>query len=182
MSEDDLRSIFRESPAKQRRKGGIRLGFQRSEAAAPESPAPEAKPTPESRIPVKKPTSRAAKRRRRAERLRETIFSPQRILIAIFSIPVIAAGVAVSMYIRTSPHEPQNALLHLVAMSGCEGAALVGLAPATKGRLGYHEANDADGNGVACEPADEVAAASTPRFGNPESEERIVGGARFLKP
>ena len=75
-------------------------------------------------------TGRRARRARRAEALRKDALSPIRILKRLLLVPVIAAGIALSAYIRTSDHDPENALRHLVAMVGCGPAAAMGLAPA----------------------------------------------------
>jgi hypothetical protein len=138
-----------------------------------------------------------SKRERRAARTRARALSPVRIILSLMSVPVVATGLTVSIYIRTSPYEPPDALRHLIAMSGCDAAAKVGVAPALRGQLGYHPRNDDDGDGVACgsiwsdarpevagdfETVPELAqlpdgtvAAATPAV-------RSVGGAKFLRP
>ncbi|MBV0911015.1 excalibur calcium-binding domain-containing protein [Anianabacter salinae] len=179
MSEDSLKAVFREPAAASRR--------DRKRAAQAEKTKAKAEPKPQfaparSVLPPLNKAAPMSRRARRAQRIRDKLFSPTRIITAILSIPVIAVAVTISLYIRTSPHAPENALMHLVAMSGCEGAALVGLAPATKGRLGYHDRNDPDGNGVACETADQIAAAEQERLPGEETALRVVGGAKFVKP
>jgi len=129
-----------------------------------------------------------SRRERRAARTRAQALSPGRIVMALLSLPLVAGGVAVSLYIRTSPYEPPLALAHLVARAGCDAAATVGLAPAYRGGPGYHARNDADGDGVACEiagfaaePVQDVAY-SAPPVDTPDTPKRMVGGAKFVKP
>jgi hypothetical protein len=43
-------------------------------------------------------------------------------------------------------------LKHLVAARNCDAARSVGLAPARRGEPGYWAKNDADNDGIACEP------------------------------
>lgn len=184
MSEESLKSVFREAAPRQKRGWKIarRTPKNPESSGAVSHQAPTTRPSPE------RVARRPSKARDRSERKRVRIFSPVRVIFLLASMPVIAASVALSLYVRTSPYSPQNAMLHLVAMSGCNGAKAVGLAPATKGRVGYHERNDPDGNGVACEPEDAVAEAALAGpmiLSNGEqrdSDARIVGGARFIKP
>ena len=96
------------------------------------------------------------------------------VILKLAAIPAIALGTGLSVYIRTSPYPPTEALLHLVARGGCPAAAAVGLAPARKGALGYHARNDADGDGVACEWS------PGPGEAMPGSGQR-VGGAKFIR-
>ncbi|MBL4768774.1 MAG: excalibur calcium-binding domain-containing protein [Rhodobacteraceae bacterium] len=132
------------------------------------------------------PTSR---RQIRAAQLRARTLSPWRIGLKLLSIPVIAVSVAVSIYIRTSPYEPDRALAHLIARANCDTARMVGLAPAYRGGLGYHARNDANGNGVTCEQGNLLAAAPvvermklTKAEPAPNTTVRMVGGAKFVKP
>ncbi|MDF0603802.1 excalibur calcium-binding domain-containing protein [Psychromarinibacter sp. C21-152] len=124
---------------------------------------------------------RRAARLARAEETRRRALSPVRILLQIAAIPLVAAAVAVPLYLRTSDYPPMDAIRHLAALAGCEQAAAVGLAPAREGGLGYHRRNDPDGDGVACGTAH--AAASAPaRPADPEAPSRMTGGAKFLRP
>ncbi len=128
-----------------------------------------------------------SKRQLRAARTRARALSPVRILRLLLAVPVVAAGLTVSIYIRTSPYEPPDALRHLIALSGCSAAVKVGVAPAYAGELGYHLRNDPDGDGVAC--GSEVAGVATFQFEpaqkpvvNGSQPVRAVGGAKFLRP
>jgi len=131
--------------------------------------------------------SESSRRERRAARIREQALSPMRIVMTLASLPLVAGGVALSLYVRTSPYEPSLAVAHLVARVGCDAAASVGLAPAYHGGPGYHARNDADDDGVACEVAgfggepaqDVVYTAPAPA---PKAPARMVGGAKFVKP
>jgi len=145
-----------------------------------------------------------SKRQRRALITRAHALSPGRILIKVLLVPVVTLAVTVSIYVRTSPYEQQDALRHLAAMTGCDTAASMGLAPAFAGELGYHARNDKNGDGVACGERLALAAPwpaqlpplSLPSSGggfapdlatglSPELQEpnlRGVTGAKFVKP
>lgn len=97
------------------------------------------------------PPPRPSRRQRRAERNLAELLSPAGILLRLMSIPVVTLAVTLSVYLRTSPYEPPEAMLHLVALAGCDAARSVGLAPAARNTPGYHPRNDPDGDGVACE-------------------------------
>ena len=56
-----------------------------------------------------------------------------------------------SIFIRTSPFEREDALRHLVAMTGCSAATKVGVAGAARGEPGYHERHDVNRDGIACD-------------------------------
>ena len=129
------------------------------------------------KIALRGPPSAAKPSRweRRAARARGPVFSLRRVLLSLLAIPVIATSVAISIYIRTSPYEPPDALRHLIAKSGCEAAFRVGLAPARVGEMGYHARNDLDGDGVACGSGLVAEAAA-------EVPVRGVSGAKFLRP
>lgn len=116
-----------------------------------------------------------SKRERRAEATLRWGYSPVRFLMLILSIPVMTLAITVSAAVRMSPYPPEDAIRHLAALAGCETAAAVGLAPATRGGIGYHQRNDPDGDGVAC-PLEVVAAAQG------EAPERRSFGAKFLRP
>ena len=127
--------------------------------------------------------AKPSRRERRAARVRARgpVFSLRKVVLSLMTIPVIAASLTISIYIRTSPYEPAEALRHLIAKTGCEAAFRVGLAPARRGEMGYHERNDLDGDGVACGSG--VVADAGPS-GGPAGEPsvRSVGGAKFLRP
>lgn len=131
-----------------------------------------------------KPVSVAATRRqRRADKERAKALSARRMLWSLLGLPFVASAIALSVYIRTSPYEPEKAILHLAARVSCDAARMVGLAPSYRGELGYHARNDADGDGVACEV---VFANSQPIGPVPvrrsAPRDRMVGGAKFVKP
>jgi Excalibur calcium-binding domain len=132
-----------------------------------------------------------SKREIRAARTRAHAFSPMRIGMSLLSFPVVTVSVALSLYIRTSAYEPTAALAHLVARVSCDAARSVGLAPAYRGEIGYHVRNDPDGDGVACErslPAqvqqvlDTMLDTPAPSPDQPAAPDRMVGGAKFIKP
>ena len=102
----------------------------------------------------------------------------------VIAVPAVAAVVAMSVYIRTSPYEPTEALMHLIARSSCSAARSVGLAPSFRGELGYHARNDADGDGVACEwPGINVPGAANAAEAVPAAAPgRMAGGAKFVRP
>lgn len=134
-----------------------------------------------------------SRRQMRAARTRAEALAPGRILMSLLTLPVLALGVALSIYMKTSEYDPPDALAHLVALAGCDAAQSIGLAPSYRGGLGYHAKNDSDGNGVACEvtagfdagpvqtgPVQDVAFSEpVVKRGN---SARIVGGAKFLTP
>lgn len=133
-----------------------------------------------------KPVSR---RELRAARSRAWALSPVRILMLVLSFPLLASAVATSIYIRTSPYDPGTALSHLIARGGCDAARFVGLAPAYYGEIGYHARNDVDGNGVTCEDDSQFTAAPVVQEITlntvetaPETQPRMLGGAKFVKP
>ncbi|MEX0365735.1 MAG: excalibur calcium-binding domain-containing protein [Ruegeria sp.] len=137
---------------------------------------------------VKVQNRRVSRRQRRAEALRARALSPARIILSVLvGFPLMTASVALGVYLRTSPYEPAEAMLHLIARAGCDAAESVGMAPAYRGWPGYHARNDADGDGVACEPqrqAEQVAV--QPRNASPaqapEPRQRTLGGAKFVRP
>ncbi len=127
--------------------------------------------------------ARPSRRERRAARVRARgpALSLRKVLLSLLAIPVITASLTISIYIRTSPYEPADALRHLIAKTGCEAAFRVGLAPARRGEMGYHARNDLDGDGVACGSG--VVADARPAGGPAGAPSvRSVGGAKFLRP
>ncbi len=145
-----------------------------------------------------------SRREIRAARTRAQALSPMRILLSVLSLPFVATGVAMSLYVNTSPFDPPQALAHLVARVSCDAAATVNLAPAYRGGLGYHARNDHDGDGVACEsvlafgaPAPVQGVAVTTKTATKTATEtatapatlsdrnnsvRRAGGAKFVRP
>ena len=132
------------------------------------------------------PTPRSRQRHRRAEALRRKALSPVRILTMILALPITIACISFGVYMRTSPYEPDEALLHIVALAGCDAARAVGVAPSYRGMVGYHTRNDPDGDGVACDEPRPVAAgtpaASAAKAPVRQVKERTVGGAKFVRP
>ena len=55
-------------------------------------------------------------------------------------------------YLVASPWPVVLTLRHLISFPNCNAAEAVGLAPARRGRPGYWSHNDADNDGIACEP------------------------------
>lgn len=123
---------------------------------------------------------RVSRRHRRAARTRAQALSPVRIAMRVLALPGLTLVVALSVYIRTSPYDPEQAILHLIARTGCENARSVGLAPALRGDPGYHARNDADADGVACEVRHVAATQSAPS--DSSAQTRFVGGAKFVRP
>ena len=131
---------------------------------------------------------RPTRRERRADRTRAEALPPVRILLRLLMLPALAGGVALSVYLRTSPYEAPQAMMHLIARTGCDAAGYIGLAPSYRGELGYHARNDVDGDGVACEAA--VSFGSAPLQGQgltapaPTNSPapRMTGGAKFVRP
>ena len=55
-------------------------------------------------------------------------------------------------YLVTSPWPVFLTVKHLISFPNCNAAEAVGLAPARRGQPGYWSHNDADNDGIACEP------------------------------
>lgn len=130
-----------------------------------------------------------SRRQLRAARTRARALSPIRIVMLLLSFPLLASAIATSLYIRVSPYDPPTALAHLIARFGCDAAIYVDLAPAYVGEIGYHARNDADGNGVACEHANQFTAAApveaatlTTTEPAGDAQVRMINGAKFVKP
>lgn len=133
---------------------------------------------------------RVLRRQRRADATRRRALSPWRILFMVLTLPVTVAGIALGIYLRTSEYDRTGAMMHLWALAGCEAARSVGLGPMRKGQLGYHERNDPDGNGIACEtgatdrfnaPAPVQSVAPRPDRSNSQTQ-RKIGAAKFVRP
>lgn len=105
-------------------------------------------------------------RRLRAREELRRAYSGRAMLLRLLQVPMVGLSVALALYLQTSPYPRDEALLHLTARLGCDYAARVGLAPAYRGEIGYHDRNDPDRNGIACEPPLRTEA----------------GGARFVRP
>lgn len=130
----------------------------------------------------------AIRRAQRAARMRAGALSPMRVVRYLLYLPVLTAVIGLSVYIRTSPYEPPEAVMHLAALAGCEAAGWVGVAPSRRGDPGYHARNDHDGDGVACEVQDSLGGGVRQSAGVPAAESRqrpaarVVGGAKFVRP
>lgn len=96
----------------------------------------------------------------------------------VLMLPISTAGIAVGVYLRTSEFKREDALLHLVAMAGCQAAESLVPGPYRDGEPGYHARNDSDGDGVACGIPPQVA---TPQQAEPPRQ-RTVGTAKFVRP
>lgn len=127
-----------------------------------------------------------SRRQLRADRTLALALSPVRILVSLLMVPVVATSLTVSIYLRASPFEHEDTLRHLIAMTGCETAFKLGVAPARQGEVGYHAPLDSDGNGISCE-----------MWGQPPGSEPVDGfrtveaqdapterasGAKFVRP
>ena len=121
------------------------------------------------------------RREARAARTRAQALSPTRILLQVLFLPVAITAITISVFVRTSPYERQDALRHLAAMTGCDTAEAMGLAPAFEGELGYHKRNDPDGDGVACGDQPAAKAVVSAATETPADAVRI-SGAKFLRP
>jgi len=118
----------------------------------------------------------------RADRTRAQALSPVRIAIRLALAPVTAVGVAMSIYVAASPYEEQDALRHLIAMTGCDAAEVLGVAPAQAGNLGYHARNDRNGNGISCEDPLDAYLVSAEQTAVQAVERAGALGAKFLRP
>lgn len=69
-------------------------------------------------------------------------------LVALAAIAAVFSGV----FMAQSTWPWHVSARHLLTSFDCSMARTVGFAPAYRGQPGYHEDNDADGDGIACEP------------------------------
>ncbi|MDA7967019.1 excalibur calcium-binding domain-containing protein [Ruegeria sp.] len=128
----------------------------------------------------KQMTRRNARRHRRADALRRRALSPVRILLMVLALPATTAIIAVGVYLRVTDYERDEAIIHLIALGGCDVVQAMGFGPFRKGDPGYHPRNDPDGNGVTC--------GSFVQKGTQRAEpvqpapQRTVGGAKFIRP
>lgn len=134
------------------------------------------------------PGPRLTRRQRRAEAVRRKALSPIRILMMVLALPLTTGMIAIGVYIRVSDYDRPEAVVHLVAMAGCDVVQKLVPGPFYEGGPGYHKRNDPDGDGVACGPSAprsvstfaQQAPTITPEVEAPK--ERTVGTAKFLKP
>ncbi|WP_420585076.1 excalibur calcium-binding domain-containing protein [Ruegeria sp.] len=94
-------------------------------------------------------------------------------------LPITIAAIAAGIYIRVSEFEREAALVHLIALAGCQTIETLVPGPFYAGGPGYHPRNDPDRDGVACG----TPAPSEPQSAQPQtSAPRAVGNAKFLRP
>ncbi|WP_170762450.1 excalibur calcium-binding domain-containing protein [Ruegeria lacuscaerulensis] len=114
--------------------------------------------------------------------MRRRALSPVRILIMVLMLPVTTLVIAVGVYMRTSEFEPEEALIHLIALAGCKPVESLVPGPFLAGGPGYHLRNDPDGDGVACG----TYSLPTTQNTSPQQAEspgrRAVGNAKFVRP
>lgn len=125
---------------------------------------------------------RSLRRHRRADEQRRRALSPLRILLMVLALPLTTGIIAVGTYLRATDKDRPDAVLHLVALAGCDAAKAIGFDTFREGEAGYHPRNDPDGNGIACErtaPTASVQQAPQPAEQPPT---RQVGNAKFLRP
>ena len=117
----------------------------------------------------------------RGRRKRGVLWFLSSAILKIAAIPFIATSVALSLYVRTSPYQPTEALIHLIAMGGCPAAAYFGLSDMREGELGYHPRNDPDGDGIACTLPNALGRDPSGAETDPNVT-RKAGGAKFVRP
>ncbi len=124
---------------------------------------------------------RLIRRQKRADALRRHALSPVRILLMVLALPLTTGMIAIGVYLRVTDFERHEAVIHLVALAGCDAAQKIGAGPFRAGEAGYHKRNDPDGDGVACGSFAAGPVQSQPRQAQP-SRTRTVGTAKFVKP
>ncbi|WP_241481044.1 excalibur calcium-binding domain-containing protein [Ruegeria sp. ANG-S4] len=126
---------------------------------------------------------RSIRRHRRADEQRRRALSPVRILIMVLALPLTTGIIALGTYFRATDRERPEAVLHLVALAGCDATRAMGFGAFHEGDAGYHKRNDPDGNGIACETAAPVMKASPTVLPSTEApKQRMVGNAKFVRP
>ncbi len=91
-----------------------------------------------------------SRRHRRAEATRRHALSPLRILVMVLLLPLTTVLIATGVFLRLSGFEREEAVIHLIALAGCDATQSLGVGPFYEGQAGYHKRNDPDGDGVAC--------------------------------
>jgi hypothetical protein len=71
----------------------------------------------------------------------------RRVTLSLICVAALFIG-----HVLSGPWPLTVMIRHLVAARNCDAARLVGLAPANRGEPGYWPHNDADHDGIACEP------------------------------
>lgn len=123
---------------------------------------------------------RSARRHRRADAVRRRALSPIRILLMVLALPVTTAIIAIGAYLRVSEYNRDEAIIHLIALGGCDVVQAMGFGPFREGDPGYHARNDPNGSGVAC---GKFVQNSTQRAEPSQStNHRAVGSAKFVRP
>jgi hypothetical protein len=92
--------------------------------------------------------------------------APRRTTIAVLA----AAAVLVGMRLASGPFQADvtswnPTVRHILAITNCDAARSLGLAPARRGEPGYYRWHDADRDGIACETYDQSGQRSRGRFG-----------------
>ncbi len=137
------------------------------------------------------PSPRLTRRQRKADALRRQALSPLRILLMVLALPITTGMIAIGVYLRVSDYERHEAVVHLVALAGCDAVGMLGFGPFREGGPGYHKRNDPDGDGVACgsfalQQQRNVAMPGRNTESTSQSieppKQRTVGTAKFLKP
>ncbi|NVO56451.1 excalibur calcium-binding domain-containing protein [Rhodobacteraceae bacterium B1Z28] len=125
---------------------------------------------------------RLSKRQRRADALRRRALSPLRILIMVLALPLTTGLIAASVFLRISDYDRNEAVIHLIALAGCDAVQAIGVGPFRKGQPGYHKRNDPDGDGVACGTAKPTFTRQAVPQGSTTPSARSVGSAKFVRP
>ncbi len=135
---------------------------------------------PSQDMPDLKP--RSSKRHRRAEATRRQALSPVRILVMVLLLPLTTVVIATGVFLRLSEFERDEAVIHLIALAGCDATQSLGVGPFYEGQAGYHKRNDPDGDGVACGAASVPRASAPQAHNSPEPQQRSLGTAKFVRP
>ncbi len=127
-----------------------------------------------------------SKRQRRADATRREALSPVRIILMVLLLPLTVGVVSAGIFLRISDYDRNEAVLHLLAMAGCDTVEALGFGPFREGQAGYHKRNDPDGDGVACgsvglQPIQSATPQSTPPSTSAPTQ-RAVGNAKFVRP
>jgi len=121
-------------------------------------------------------------RSRRALAARRSALSPVRILLMVLMLPLTTLVIAVGVYMRTTEYEPTDAVVHLLALAGCDAVSVIHVGPFRHGEAGYHARNDTDGDGTACgdHAVGRVQSNAPARTQTPK--QRTLGTAKFVRP
>ncbi len=129
-----------------------------------------------------------SRRQRRADATRRQALSPVRILLLVLCLPLTVALISFNMFVRLSDYGRNEAIIHLIALAGCDTAQSMGFGPFYDGYPGYHRRNDPDGDGMACETfaavkrPQPVTVPDTGSQRRTSAPARSVGNAKFVKP